>query len=131
MRYEEREMGCGWGERHSIKVKILISVSVFNKFQGDCSAGSIKCMPLAKCSEGNRTTYWVEQSISLSLPFFCFYTHIKKNNNNNSFTIYFQKIVFMTPQSSQETIGVQKKQERASQERRRMEARKQDYITRS
>lgn len=45
--------------------------------------------------------------------------------------MYFQKIVFISQQSSQETIRVQKKQERTGQERHRTEERKQDYLARS
>lgn len=73
-----RWRGCGGGKR-TVKEEFLISNPVFNKFQADCSSGSVKFMPLATMLQRKQNhPLAVTVDILLSSIFLLFYPQLKK-----------------------------------------------------
>lgn len=118
----------GGGGEHTIK-KFLISIPVFNKFQADCSSGSVKFMPLATMLQRKQNhPLGVTVNILLSSIFLLFYPQLKKKKKKVSHTL--QKETVYDPAVSQ---GHQsnRRARKAASERQRGEEGKQEYDARS
>lgn len=106
------------GEEYTTK-KFLISLTVFNKFQADCSSGSVKFMPLATMLQRKQNhPPGLTVSIVLSSIFLLCYPHL--NKKKESFT-YTSGRNYIWPSHHTEILRIQKSQQRGQREPERKE----------